>query len=96
MDHTEFRVGDQVVMLDTAPYAITTAGSIGVITAILGGDYVTVKYSKLTGAVALASQTEFDVMLKYCKKLQETYGPQLPPVFLKIREMYARQRLAVL
>jgi len=96
MDHTEFKVGDEIIMLDTAPYAITTAGSIGVINSILGGGYVTVLYSTLTGQINLTQQREFDVMLKYCKKLHEFHGPSLPPVFLKIREMYARQQLAVL
>ena len=96
MDHTKFKVGDEIIMVEGAPYAITTVGSIGVITSILGDGYVTVQYSTLTGQICLTDQTEFDVRLKYCKKLHEFHGPSLPPVLLKIREMYARQQLAVL
>jgi hypothetical protein len=93
MDHTEFKVGDEIIMVEGAPYSITREGSIGIIYAIRG-NFATVQFSKLTGDYS--DLKEFDVYIKYCKKLHEFHGPSLPPVFLKIREMYARQRLAVL
>ncbi len=95
MDHTEFKIGDEIIMVEGAPYSITTEGSIGIIYAIIGG-IASVKYSKLTGDTNMSNQKEFDIQLKYCKKTHEFYGPSLPPVYLKIREMYARQQLAVL
>jgi hypothetical protein len=94
MDHTELKVGDEIIMVEGAPYSITAVGSIGIICAI-HDNHASVKYSKLTGE-SWSAQNEFIVLLKYCKKLQEFHGPSLPPVLLKIREMYARQQLAVL
>jgi hypothetical protein len=94
MDHTRLKVGDEIIMVEGTPYSITTEGSIGIIYNI-HGDFAAVQFSKLTGG-RVTTNMEFAVLLKYCKKLHEFYGPQLPPVFLKIREMYARQRLAVL
>jgi hypothetical protein len=94
MDHTKLKVGDEIIMVEGAPYAITTKGSIGIIYDI-HDNHAAVKYSKLTGEL-WSTQNEFTVLLKYCKKLQEFHGPSLPPVLLKIREMYARQQLAVL
>jgi len=94
MDHTKLKVGDEIIMVEGAPYSITKEGSIGIIYAILG-DFAAVRFSKLTGD-RVTTNMEFDVRLKYCKKLHEFCGPSLPPVLLKIREMYARQQLAVL
>jgi len=94
MDHTKFEVGNEIIMVEDAPYAITREGSIGIIYAIRG-DFATVQFSKLTGD-RISTDMEFDVRLKYCKKLHEFCGPSLPLVLRKIREMYARQQLAVL
>jgi len=94
MDHTKLRVGDEIIMVEGAPYSITMEGSIGIIYDIRG-DFAAVQFSKLTGD-RVTTNMEFDVLLKYCKKLHEFHGPSLPPVFLKIREMYARQQLALL
>jgi hypothetical protein len=94
MDHTKLKVGDEIIMVKGAPYSITMEGSIGIIYDIRG-EFATVQFSRLTGDRVTTSM-EFDVLLKYCKKLHEFHGPQLPPVLLKIREMYARQQFAVL
>jgi hypothetical protein len=85
----EFQVGDEVKIINDDGYSVTTDGSVGTITHILGSGMVAITFSLITSQYQSYVGDSFDIETENLELLVPI--PLQDRVINKVRLMHARQ-----